>query len=106
MRRSSPLPPRSPAAFRSAGRPRVGNPLRYRILAGIGLWMEVRMKALRLVVFGILAVLLVACGSSPSTAASSPSPKGFVVVVTNPPPPSGTFLLSPTTQRPPDLFAN
>jgi predicted lipoprotein with Yx(FWY)xxD motif len=67
--------------------------------------MEVRMKALRLVVLGILAVLLVACGSSPSTASSSPSPKGFVVVATKTDATNGTFLVSATTQMTLYVFA-
>lgn len=63
------------------------------------------MKALRFALYGILGCLLVACGSSPSTAASSPSPKGTVVVVTKTDATHGTFLVAATNQMTVYTFA-
>jgi predicted lipoprotein with Yx(FWY)xxD motif len=61
--------------------------------------MEVQMKALRFAVYGILGGLLVACGSSTATTATtSPTPKGTVVIVTKTDATHGTFLVAASNQ--------
>ena len=57
------------------------------------------MKTLRFAVYGILGSLLVACGGTPATTAtSSPSPTGTVVIVTKTDAAHATFLVAASNQ--------